>query len=128
VGTRAFRNLTGLQAVAILAATFAVVWGALFPYAAQAAARPGQPLVLCSVEGPKTVVVDPETGQVEQTSDAPSCAACVIPPVAVLPPAPEAPAAPVVGPTVMPAPARASLCLPPARAPPRPPSTAPPHA
>jgi hypothetical protein len=128
VDARAFRDLTGLQAVAILAATFAVVWGALFPYAAQAAAQPGMPLVLCSVEGPKTVVVDPETGQVEQTPDAPSCPACVPPPLATLPPAPEAPPAPVLTATVVPAPASTTLRLPPARAPPRPPSTAPPHA
>ncbi len=126
--TRAFRNLTVLQAVAIMAATFAVVWGALFPYAAQAAAQPGMPLILCSTEGPKTVVIDPETGQVEQTSDAPSCSACVLPPPAILPPAPDAPAAPVLTTTVVPAPASTTLRLPPARAPPRPPSTAPPHA
>lgn len=126
--TRAFRNLTGLQAVAILAATFAVVWGALFPYAAQAAARPGMPLVLCSTEGPKAVVVDPETGQVERTSDGPTCPACVLPPHAILPDAPDAPAAPVLTATVVPAPASTTLRLPPARAPPRPPSTAPPHA
>jgi hypothetical protein len=128
VDTRAFRNLTGLHAVALLAATFAVVWGALFPYAAQAAARPGTPLVLCSVEGPRTVTIDPETGQVEQTSDAPSCPACVLPPPADLPPAPEAPAPPVLTPAILPAPASDAVLLPPARAPPRPPSTAPPEA
>ena len=126
--TRAFRNLTGLHSVALLAATFAVVWGALFPYAAQAAARPGMPLVLCSVEGPRTVTIDPETGQVERTADAPSCPACVLPPLAVLPPAPEAPPAPVMIATAAPAPPRAELRLPPTRGPPRPPSTAPPHA
>jgi hypothetical protein len=128
VDTRAFRSLTALQAVAIMAATFAVMWGALFPYAAQAAAQPGMPLILCSTEGPRTVVIDPVTGQVEQTSDAPSCPACVLPPPADLPPAPEAPAPPVLTPAVLPAPVSDALLLPPARAPPRPPSTAPPHA
>lgn len=126
--TRAFRSLTALQAVAIMAATFAVMWGALFPYAAQAAAQPGMPLILCSTEGPRTVVIDPETGEVEQTSDAPSCAACVLPPLADLPPAPEAPAPPLLTPAVLPAPVGDAVLLPPARAPPRPPSTAPPHA
>jgi hypothetical protein len=128
VDTRAFRSLTALQAVAIMAATFAVMWGALFPYAAQAAAQPGMPLILCSTEGPRTVVIDPVTGQVEQTSDAPSCPACVLPPPADLPPAPEAPAPPVLTPAVLPAPVSDALLLPHARAPPRPPSTAPPHA
>lgn len=112
----------------MLAATFAVIWGALLPYAAQAAAVPGQPLVLCSVEGPRTVVVDPGTGQVQDQGDAPSCPACLLPAAAILPPAPTAPVAPVMAPAVVPAPQSAAVRLPPARAPPRPPSTAPPHA
>ena len=112
----------------MLAATFAVIWGALLPYAAQAAAVPGQPLVLCSVEGPKTVVVDPETGQVQDQGDAPSCPACLLPPPAILPPAPEAPAAPRLAASALPAPPASALRLPPSQAPPRPPSTAPPRA
>ena len=125
---RAFRNLTGLQAVAMLAATFAVVWGALLPYAAQAAAQPGLSIVLCSVEGPKSVTIDPETGQASTETEAPSCPACVVPPSAVLPSAPDAPRPPVFTAAVQPAPRHAALRLPPARAPPRPWSTAPPPA
>ena len=112
----------------MLAATFAVIWGALLPYAAQAAAVPGQPLALCSVEGPKTVVVDPETGQVQDQGDAPSCPACLLPPPAILPPAPEAPTAPMTTVAAVRAPDATGLRLPPSRAPPRPPSTAPPLA
>jgi hypothetical protein len=128
VGTRAFRNLTGLQAVAILATTFAVVWGALLPYAAQAAARPGQAIVLCSVEGPQTIVVDPDTGKVKHDANAPHCPACVVPTTAVLPAAPEAPSPRVLVVASTPGPVRTERPRPPARAPPRPPSTAPPHA
>ena len=128
VSPRAFRNLTGLQAVAMLAATFAVVWGALLPYAAHAAAQPGLSIVLCSVEGPKSVTIDPETGQVSTETEVPSCPACVVPPLAVLPPAPATPLPRIFAKAAQPAPRHAALRLPPARAPPRPPSTAPPHA
>ncbi len=128
VGTRAFRNLTGLNAVAILAACFAVMLGALMPFAAQAAASPGHPIVLCSVEGPKTIVIDPDTGQVKRDANAPKCPACVVPVAAVLPDAPPSPPVPALVVASAPAPVRAERPRPPARAPPRPPSTAPPHA
>ena len=118
------------RSLAFLAAIFAVVLGSLIPFAAMAASVPGQPIVICSVEGPKIIQ---SGGPTEQAPDADlhgaKCPACVMPMLAALPvpPAPE------------PAPVSRSFEAvtysaliasppPPARAPPRPPSTAPTHA
>jgi hypothetical protein len=117
------------RSLAFLAATFAVVLGALLPFGAMAAARPGETLVLCSAEGPLTIQVGGQVDGPGQKAHPAKCAACVMPLLAPVPspPAPEpCPAPPVVeieGWT-----AASVSPPPPARAPPRPPSTAPPHA
>ena len=116
------------KSLAFLAAVFAIVLGSLLPFGALAAARPGQPLVICSAEGPQTIQSGGMDGPVNKHLGA-KCAACVVPLAAALPvpPAPEpAPVIRTVEPVVY-SPARVSP-PPPARAPPRPPSTAPPHA
>lgn len=120
------------RSLALLAALFAVVFGSLAPYAAQAAARPGQVLVLCSAEGPQTVALDAHGAPIDgkpQTDGGPKCAACLLAVPADLP------SPPVLlkgaAPTIRPASvfvAEPAYALPPARAPPRPPSTAPPQA
>lgn len=117
------------RSLAFLAATFAIVLGTLLPFGAMAAARPGETLVICSAQGPMTVQIGGEVDGPGGKAEPAKCAACVLPLVAPLPtpPAPEpcrstAIAVPVVW-TV------ASISPPPpARAPPRPPSTAPPVA
>jgi hypothetical protein len=118
------------RALALLAALFAIVFGSLAPFAAQAAARPGQTLILCSAEGPQTVSLDafgkPMDGH---TPAAVKCAACLLVAPADLPAPPVLQKA--AAPTTRPATtfvAETPFVLPPARAPPRPPSTAPPHA
>ncbi len=116
------------KSLAFLAAVFALVLGTLLPFAALAAVQPGQPLVICSAEGPQTIQSGGMDGPVNKHMGA-KCAACVVPLAAALPcpPAPEP--APVIRTveTVVYSPARVSP-PPPARAPPRPPSTAPPSA
>lgn len=116
------------RSLALMAATFAIVLGSLLPYAAMAAARPGETLVLCSSDGPQTIRVDAD-GKPDRSVPPPKCAACVMAVAAVLPtpPAPQ----PCATPAVTPASTFTALIAsppPPARAPPRPPSTAPPHA
>ena len=114
--------------LAFLAAVFALMLGTLLPFAALAAVKPGQPLVICSAEGPQTIQSGGMDGPVNKHVGA-KCAACVMPLLAALPaPAPPEPA-PVVrlAQAVVYAPFIASP-PPPARAPPRPPSRAPPHA
>ncbi|MDQ8028695.1 MAG: hypothetical protein REJ23_08195 [Brevundimonas sp.] len=116
------------RALALMAATFAIVLGTLLPYAAMAASGPGWTLVLCSAEGQQTLRVDAD-GNPDRSVPPPKCAACVMAPAAVLP-TPPAPR-PCPAPTVTPATTFTALIAsppPPARAPPRPPSTAPPHA
>jgi hypothetical protein len=123
-------DLSLTRAVALLAALFAIVFGSLAPFAAQAAARPGQTLILCSAEGPQSLSLDafgkPMAGKAPATA---KCAACLLTVPADLPtpPAPVKAAAPATRPasTFV---AATPVVLPPARAPPRPPSTAPPHA
>lgn len=123
-------DLSLTRAVALLAALFAIVFGSLAPFAAQAAARPGQTLILCSAEGPQSLSLDafgkPMDGKAPATA---KCAACLLTVPADLPtpPAPVRAAAPATRPasTFV---AATPVVLPPARAPPRPPSTAPPHA
>lgn len=118
------------RSLAFLAATFAIALGTLMPFAAMAASVPGQPIVLCSVEGPRTIQ---SGGPTEQHPDdglsAAKCAACVMPVLGTLPPPPAPETAPVV--RIVAAVEHASLSTsppPPARAPPRPYSTAPPKA
>lgn len=117
------------RSLAFLAATFAIMLGTLLPFGAMAAAQPGQPLVICSAEGPQVVQVGADLDGPARKAHPAKCAACVMPLLAALPtpPAPQ-PAAPVaVSETVSWTPASVSP-PPPARAPPRPPSTAPPLA
>jgi len=118
------------RSLAFLAATFAIVFGSLLPFAALAASTPGHPIVICSAEGPQTISVgvDGEHSGSKGLAGA-KCAACLISFAAALPTPPMMTAAAM--PTTRPAtvfiaqPVRLS---PPARAPPRPPSTAPPLA
>lgn len=125
-------NWSIARSLALLAALFAVVFGSLAPFAAQAAARPGQVLVLCSAEGPQTVALDDHGNPIDgkqQAGGGPKCAACLLSVPADLPQPPLL----VKGaaPTTRPASvfmAGTDYVLPPARAPPRPPSTAPPEA
>lgn len=121
-------NWSIARSLAFLAATFAIVIGTLLPFAALAASVPGQPIVICSAEGPQTIQAGGVDGPISKHVGA-KCAACVMPLLAALP-APPAPApAPVVRTveTVVYAPFRVSP-PPPPRAPPLPPSTAPPRA
>ena len=118
------------RSLAFLAATFAIVFGSLLPFAALAASTPGHPIVICSTEGPQTIAtgVDGEHGGTKGMAGA-KCAACVLAFTAALPDPPRL--TPASAPATRPAsifviqPAAAS---PPARGPPRPPSTAPPQA
>ncbi|MDO9607943.1 MAG: DUF2946 family protein [Brevundimonas sp.] len=116
------------QSLAFLAAVFALVLGTLLPFAALASVQPGQPLIICSAEGPQTIQSGGMDGPVNKHLGA-KCAACVVPLAAALPTPPAPEPAPVIRTveTVVYSPARVSP-PPPARAPPRPPSTAPPHA
>jgi hypothetical protein len=114
-----------VRALAFLAAMFALVFGALLPSAVAASARTGAPIVLCSTEGPRTITPG---GDDRDRLAALKCAACItadltgVPPPPVLFPAAPKTVAPVAG-------ARRGVAAPPpARAPPRPPSTAPPLA
>jgi hypothetical protein len=117
-----------MRSLALVAAMFAIVFGSLIPFAAQAAAQPGQSVIICSAQGPQTVQLgaDDMDGPAGQRMAA-KCAACVMPLVAALP-------APVVGPVIahdlsteaVGHPLVQADAPPPARAPPRPHSTAPP--
>ncbi len=118
------------RSLAFLTATFAIVFGTLLPFAALAASTPGQPLVVCSAEGPKTIAtgVDGEHGGSKGMAGA-ECAACVLAFAADLP-APaimERAAAPMTRPATTYV-AQQATAPPPARGPPRPHSTAPPQA
>lgn len=123
------RSLPMLRALAYLAATFAVVFGALLPSAVAAAVQPDRPILLCSPEGPRLIQVGPNGERSPEDLEAFQCAACVLAAQTALPPPPLS--APVPVPVVR----TASIAWPPpvgrrllARAPPRPPSTAPPLA
>lgn len=116
------------RSLAFLAAVFAVVIGSLLPFAAMAAAQPGHPIVICSAQGPQTIHAGGLDGPIKD-ADGARCAACVMPLATALPPAPPPQPSPVLRPAAQPAYGRATAVrLPPARAPPRPPSTAPPLA
>ena len=118
------------RSLALLAATFAIVLGSLLPFAALAASTPGHPIVICSTEGPKTIAtgVDGELGGAKGMAGA-ECAACVLAFTADLPTPPviERGTAPTTRPANVSA-RQHEAAPPPARGPPRPHSTAPPHA
>lgn len=118
-----------VRSLAFLAATFAVVFGSLAPFAALAASTPGHPMVICSTEGPQTIAVgvDREHGSGKGMAGA-KCAACVLAFAAALPDPPRLHR--LRGSTVRPASVfvlQHEAAPPPARGPPRPPSTAPPQ-
>ncbi len=116
------------RSLAFLAATFAIVFGTLLPFAAAAAVQPGQQVVICSAEGTHVITTD-DGGSSDEALAGVHCAACLMPVVAALPQPPRV--VTVRLPTTLHAEApRAAddARLPPARAPPRPPSTAPPQA
>ena len=116
------------RSLAFLAATFAIVIGTLLPFAALAASVPGQPIVICSAEGPQTIQTGGVDGPINKHVGA-KCAACVMPLAAALPCPPAPQPAPVVRIAERVVYVVASVSPPPpARAPPRPPSTAPPKA
>ena len=112
------------KSLAFLAAVFALMLGALLPFGALAAVQHGQPLVICSAEGPQTIQSGGMDGPVNKHLGA-KCAACVVPLAAALPAPPAPEPAPVIRTveTVVYSPARVSP-PPPARAPPRPPGAA----
>ncbi|ADL01975.1 hypothetical protein Bresu_2668 [Brevundimonas subvibrioides ATCC 15264] len=117
------------RSLAFLAATFAIVFGSLLPFAAYAASTPGHPMVICSTEGPLTISIGVD-GQQEPSKGMAGvkCSACVMAVVADLPTPPAL--QPVRAATTYPASrfvTRNQSAPPPARAPPRPPSTAPPQ-
>lgn len=121
-------NWSIARSLAFLAAVFAIVLGSLLPFAAQAAAQPGEALVLCTTAGPKTIQagdsgMDGPAGKVHLVE----CAACLIPVAGALP---ESTVIEITPPrrvvTVEAFNPAADYRLPPAQAPPRPPSTAPP--
>lgn len=117
------------RSLAFLAAIFAIVLGTLMPFAAMAAVVPGQTLVICSTEGPRTIQSRIDGDQDHHVVADAKCAACVTPVVADLPPPPRLQtvrsAAPIPQSAFVP---RDITVPPPARAPPRPWSTAPPLA
>ena len=123
-------NWSIARSLAFLAAVFAIVFGSLAPSAALAAARSGVPLIICSAAGPQRVSID-ELGNPTDDQSAPGakCAACLLAVAAELPQPPllvkgaARTTRPAAGFRAAP-----NSILPPARAPPRPPSTAPPTA
>ena len=85
-------NWSTWRSLAFLAATFAIVIGSLMPFAALAASTPGQPIVICSADGPQTIQSGGVDGPAKEHMGA-KCAACVMPLLAALPaPAPPEPA------------------------------------
>lgn len=117
------------RSLAFLAATFAISFGSLMPFAALAASTPDHP-VYCSADGLQTVAVD-ETGHPLPGKGmmGVKCAACLLALSVALPQPPLV--TPAAAPTTRPASvfiAEAARLTPPVRGPPRPPSTAPPHA
>jgi len=122
-------NWSVRRSLAFLAATFAITFGSLMPFAAMAASTPDHP-VFCSADGLQTIAVD-QTGQPLPGKGmmGAKCAACLLALSVALPQPPLV--APRAAPTTHPASifiAEAPRLTPPARGPPRPPSTAPPQA
>lgn len=121
-------NWSIAKSLAFLAAVFALALGTLLPFAALAAVQPGHPIVICSAEGPQTIQSGGVDGPANKHVGA-KCAACVMPLASALP-CPPAPEPARIIRTVQ-AVAYAPIGVgppPPARTPPRPPSTAPPQA
>ena len=116
-----------VRSLAFLAATFAIVFGSLLPFAALAASTPGHPMVICSTEGPQTISIGADGDKSPGKGMAGAkCAACVLAFAAALPDPPRL--TPLRGVAVRPASifaAQHEAAPPPARGPPRPPSTAP---
>ncbi|KDP94864.1 hypothetical protein ER13_09015, partial [Brevundimonas sp. EAKA] len=83
------------KSLAFLAAVFALMLGALLPFGALAAVQHGQPLVICSAEGPQTIQSGGMDGPVNKHLGA-KCAACVVPLAAALPAPPAPEPAPVI--------------------------------
>ena len=126
-------NWSIVRSLAFLAATFAIVFGSLMPFAALAASTPGHPMVICSAEGPQTISIGVDGANQGKSPDhgmgGAKCAACLLSFAAALPDPPLILNA--AAPTTRPAAifiAATPRISPPARAPPRPPSTAPPTA
>ncbi len=118
-----------LRSLAFLAATFAIVFGSLLPFAALAASTPGHPMVICSTEGPQTIAIGVDGPDSGKGMAGAKCSSCVLAFAAALPEPPRI--TPARGATVRPATVfivQHEAAPPPARGPPRPPSTAPPHA
>ena len=114
------------RSLAFLAATFAVMFGALLPSAVIASASSDRPIVLCSNGELRTVPT--EHGKQDNALQALRCADGMLAALAVVPPPPPPAPAPVVQAQAAPVLVRGSAAPPPARAPPRPWSTAPPQA
>lgn len=115
------------RSLAFLAAVFAIVLGSLLPFAAMAATRPGEVIVICSADGPQTIGGD--TDHDGKAMSGGRCAACVMPLTADVPTPPRVETVRLALSPVENAPVvRHAAPPPPARAPPRPPSTAPPQA
>ncbi|MFN3537659.1 MAG: DUF2946 family protein [Brevundimonas sp.] len=114
------------RSLAFLAAVFAIVLGALLPSAALAGSRDGRPIVICSAQGPKTIRVGGDGDQTSGLKDA-RCAVCIAAHTPALPPPSPPRPLPVIRPaTTVAWTTAAQAAPPPARAPPRPHSTAPP--
>lgn len=78
-------NWSLTRAVGLLAAVFAIVFGSLMPFGALAAVQPGQALILCTAQGPQTIHAGGFDGPI-RTEVGATCAACLLPVVADLPP------------------------------------------
>lgn len=90
-----------MRSLALLAATFAMVLGALLPSAVAASAPVGEPVMMCS--GDQMLVVQPGQGSSEPESpgsmDSMDCADCVLSALTAVPPAP--PVHPVAPPRIV---------------------------
>lgn len=130
VSARSPEHWSLFRSLAFLAATFAIMLGALLPTAVAASAASGSPIMLCSGE---QIFVDGDGRKAGHDQPTPmdtlTCASCVLTALTALPPPPPVhPAAPPRILVVQPAAVTTSLpaCGP--RQGPRPPSTAPPVA
>jgi hypothetical protein len=129
VSSRSPEHWSLFRSLAFLAATFAVMFGAMLPSAVVASAATGSPVVLCS--GERIFVVRDEDGSTQPETPSPAdsqtCASCILAALTALPPPPPPhPAAPPRIVAVQPAAFWTSLPPPVAGPGPRPPSTAPP--
>ncbi len=118
-----------MRSLALLAATFAIVFGALLPSAVAASAATGAPVMLCS--GERLTIVYEADGTAKPRKPTPmdslECASCVLDAFTALPPPPPVhPARPVTVDLLLPAPATPEAASIGARLYLRPPPTAPP--